>query len=66
MLPSMIQAVAVSGRSVYRTLGKGLYHCGLTIDSATLSWLMAMDPALIFPSFCRSSSSIFWSTWFSI
>ena len=37
ILPSIMHAVAVSGRSVYRTLGKGLYHCGLTMASATLS-----------------------------
>ena len=62
MFPSMTQAAAASGRSVYRTFGKGLYHCLGRMASATLSCAMVRDLASMFWSFCRSSVSSAWST----
>ena len=66
MSPSITQAVAASGRSVYRTLGNGVHHCCLPIiASAMLSWLIETERTSIFASFCRTSSSSFLSTLFS-
>ena len=62
MLPSMTQAAAVSGRSVYRTFGKGLHHCLGRMASATLSCAMVRELAWMFWSLWRSSSSRAWST----
>ena len=53
----MMQAVATSGRSVYRTLGKGFQNCRGDRASATDSWLMAMEPTCIFSNFSRISAS---------
>ena len=59
MLPSMTQAAALSGRSVYRTLGKGLYHCFRLgrMASATLSWDITRELASMAFSLVRISAS---------
>ena len=62
MLPSMMLAAAVSGRSVYRALGKGLYHCLGRMASATLSCAMDSDRTAMDDSFSRTSASSDWST----
>ena len=57
--PSITEAVATSGRSVYRVLGKGFHHWAGAMASAMLSWLMAMELICICRSFsrnCRRSS----------
>ena len=55
--PSMMDAVATSGRSVYRVLGKGFHHWDGAMASAMLSWLMEMELICIWRSLPRSSSS---------
>ena len=43
--PSMMQAVATSGLSVYLTVGNGFQNCRGAMASTMDSWLMAMEPA---------------------
>ncbi len=59
MFPSMMLAAALSGRSVYRTLGKGLYHCFRfgRMASATLSWDITREFTSMAFSLVRISSS---------
>ena len=64
--PSAMLAAAQSGRSVYRTLGKGLNHCRPIRHSARLSCAMVRVGISMLSSFFFSLSSSFLSTRFSI
>ena len=57
----MMHAVATSGRSVNRTLGKGFQNCRGAMASTMVSWLMATDPTCMCSSFSRSARTSSWS-----